>query len=320
MAGIVKPKALTKGDVVAVVAPSEPITPEELENIKHFFVKHGYEPIAPENIFKSVGDYIAGFPIERAADFNWVFSEENIKAVFTAVGGMGASQILDRIDFDKVAANPKIFAGYSDATTLQLAIFAKTGLVTFHCPNATRLPDIKEHGYTLQNFWRMLTSTSGRTIIEPQSVWQEVVSGTAEGVLFGGNISCLCKLLGTPWDPIAALPKIYDKNARYLFFWEDVADQFSDILRSLWQVRNTGFFERVSGMIVGKLTNVAEKDYQNFPTKKSLIKEATERFGFPILYGVDFGHEVPQMTIPIGVAAAMDTKNRKLEILEAAVT
>ena len=191
--------------------------------------------------------------------------------------------------------------------------------MTFHCPNAVRLPDIKESGYTLKNFWRALSSTSGKIVIEPQSVWQEVVSGSAEGILFGGNISCLCRLLGTPWDPITALPGIFGKGAKYLFFWEEVAEQFSEILRNLWQIRNTGFFEHVSGMIVGKLTNVKETDYENFPPKKALIKEATERFGFPILYGVDFGHEVPQMTIPIGVKAFMDTKAKKLETLEPAV-
>lgn len=320
MAGIVKPKALAAGDSVAVIAPSEPISKEELVEIERFFQKHNYFLRTGENILKSVGDYIAGMPIERAQDFNWAFSEPDIKAVFTAVGGYGASQVLDRIDFAKVAKNPRIFAGYSDATTLQLAIFSQTGLVTFHGPNATRLPEIKEHGYTLKNFWKVLTNTTGKISLESQSAWQEIVSGSAEGVLFGGNISCLCRLLGTPWDPIVALPKIFGKDTKYLFFWEEVADQFSDILRNLWQIRNTGFFEQVSGMIVGKLTSVAEKDYENFPPKKALIAEATERFGFPILYGVDFGHEVPQMTIPIGVKALMDTKTRKLEILEPAVT
>lgn len=318
--GIVKPKKLEIGDTVGVVAPSEPIDKPKLAKIERFFVKNGYKVKFPKNILKRVGDYVAGTPAERAADFNEVFSESQVRAVFIAVGGFGASQILDGIDFKKVANDPKIFAGYSDATTLQLAVLAKCGLVTFHSPNALRLSEFKPTGYTMTNFLRVLTTTDHNVAVKPQSFWQEVVPGKAKGVLFGGNLSSLVRLLGTPWDPIAAMPKIFGKTQRYLFFWEEVSDQFSDIMRSLWQVRNSGFFTMVSGMIVGRLTDVAEKDYEDFPTKKSLFKEISEPFGFPILYGVDLGHEVPQATLPIGVQAVMDTKLGRLEILEAGVT
>lgn len=319
MASVIKPKVLQKGDTVAIVAPSEPIAKTRLEKVIKFFNTHGYKVKTGANVLAAVGDYAAGSPAHRAEDINNAFADTEVKAIFTAYGGMVASQVLELLDFDIIKKNPKILCGYSDATTLQLAIFAKTGLVTYHGPNAASLPDFKMSGYTLTNFWKVLTTKVASGVVEPQSVWQEVRPGKAEGILFGGNLGCLCKLLGTPYDPVAALPRIFGEEARYLFFWEEVYEQFSEIMRNLWQLRNAGFFKRVSGMIVGKLTAVKEIDYVNFPAKKDLIRELTEPYNTPILYGVDFGHEVPRTTIPIGIKAAMDTQGRKLEVLESEV-
>lgn len=316
---VIKPKALSKGDTVAIIAPSEPISKGHLDRIVAFFARHGYTVKTGSNILATIGDYAAGTPSHRAEDINNAFADPEVKAIFTAYGGMVASQVLELLDFELIKKNPKILCGYSDATTLQLAILAKTGLVTYHGPNAASLPDFKASGYTLTNFWKVLMTRAASGVVEPQSVWQEVRAGKAEGMLFGGNLGCLCKLLGTPYDPVAALPKLFGEETRYLFFWEEVYEQFSEIMRNLWQLRNAGFFRRVSGMIVGKLTAVKEIDYENFPPKKVLIKELTEPFNFPILYGVDFGHEVPRTTIPIGVKAAMETTTRKLEVLESEV-
>ncbi|OGG07838.1 hypothetical protein A2872_03285 [Candidatus Gottesmanbacteria bacterium RIFCSPHIGHO2_01_FULL_42_12] len=319
MTTIVKPKALQKGDTIALITPSEPVKTDSVAKVKRYLEKNGYKVKTGAHINKAIGDYVAGTPSERASDFNWAFSDPEIKAVFAVVGGMGMSQILEEVIFDVVAQNPKIFVGYSDMTTLQLPILIKTGLVTFHGPNALALPDFRQTGYTMSNFWRMLTSKDEKIIIKPQSVWQEIRPGPAEGVLFGGNLSCICKLLGTRYDPIAGLEKIYGPDQKYLLFWEEDYEQFSEITRNLWQLRNTGFFEKVSGMIIGKLTAVAEVDYQDFPPKKDLVKQATDPFNFPVLYGVDFGHEVPRATIPIGIKAFMDTKDRRFELLESGV-
>ncbi|MCL4390109.1 MAG: LD-carboxypeptidase [Patescibacteria group bacterium] len=319
MAGIVKPKALEKGDVVAVVAPSEPILASEKAGMEAFFRKFNHEIKFGANIMASVGDYSAGSARQRADDLNAAFADPNVKAVFSAVGGFVGSQELELLDFDAICKNPKIFAGYSDATTIQMALLVKCAMVTFHSPNAAFFPTRKITGYTVSCFWKMLTTTSGEEVIEPQSVWQSMRDGAAQGVLFGGNLSCICKLLGTPWDPIAALDRVFGKDQKFIFFWEEGYDQFSEIMRNFWQIRNSGFLKRVAGMLVGKLTAVKELDYQNFPTKKELLLEATEPFGFPIIYGVDFGHEVPQATVPVGVVAGMDTKKMRLEILEPAV-
>lgn len=319
MAGIIKPKALTSGDTVSVVAPSEPITRGQKDAVGRFFEKFKYKVKFGEGILSSIGDYAAGTATSRAADINAAFADKEVSGVFAAVGGTVASQVLEKLDFDMICKNPKVLAGYSDTTTLQMAILAKCGLVTFHSPNASYLPGRMLTGYTIGNFWKVLTTKTGKVTIEPQSTWQQWREGAAEGILFGGNLTCICKLLGTPWDPIAALPKIFGKDAKFIFFWEEVEEQFSTVMRNLWQIRNTGFLNSVSAMMIGKLNSVKEVDYQRFPTKRELVLDLVAPYSFPVIAGVDFGHEVPQMTIPIGVAAGIDSKKMKLEILEPAV-
>src|SRR5574340_669863 len=207
MATIVKPKALASGDTIGMIAPSEPLTKSAVDKVSRFLERTGYHLKTGPNILKKVGDFAAGTGQERADDINLLFSDPEVKMIFVAQGGMTASQTLEKIDFENIAKNPKILAGYSDATTLQLAILSQTGLVTFHSPNLLSLPEFKPTGYTMSNFWKVLTTTSGQLTIVPQMLWQEIVPGTAAGILFGGNLCCLCKLMGTRWGPIAALPK-----------------------------------------------------------------------------------------------------------------
>jgi len=315
----VKPSKLLAGDTVAIITPSEPMPAEILLNVKDYFTKKGMNIVTGPNIGKAIGDYVAGTPAQRADDFNWAFSNPDIKAIIVGFGGMGANQILDEIDFDLVKKNPKIFCGYSDATTLQLAAFAKSNLITFHSPNVAAFPDLKQSGYTLTHFWRIVSNEISGDVIEPQSTWQVIVPGQMEGIIFGGNLSCIGKLMGTKWDPVKYSLENFSSKEKIIFFWEEVEEQYSEIIRSLWQIRNSGLFEIVSGMIVGKLTSVAETDYVQFPSKKALILEAVKSFGFPVVYGFDFGHEVPKATIPIGIRGKIDTSKLVLELLEPSV-
>lgn len=319
MATIVKPKALAPGDFVSIVTPSEPITAGQKDAVERFLGKFKYRVKFGENVLASIGDYAAGSAVQRASDLNKAFADPEVFGIFAAVGGTVASQMLELIDFEVVSKNPKILTGYSDVTTLQMAILSKCSLVTFHSPNAVFLPSRLLAGYTTGNFWKVLTTRSGKITVEPQSIWQSWKEGAAEGILFGGNLTCICNLLGTPWDPIVSLQNTFGKEAKFIFFWEEVEEQFSTVVRNLWQIRNTGFLKNVSAMMIGKLNSVKEVDYKDFPTKKVLILDLVAPFKFPVIAGADFGHEVPQMTIPIGVKAGIDTKKMKLEILEPAV-
>lgn len=133
---VIKPPRLKKGDTIGIITPAS--TPDNLERINEgvkYFERLGYRVILGKNVGKYYG-YLAGTDEDRLEDLHSMFADKNVKAIFCARGGYGTIRLLDRINFNLIRKNPKIFVGYSDITALQLAIFRKTGLVTFSGPMA----------------------------------------------------------------------------------------------------------------------------------------------------------------------------------------
>ena len=123
------------GDTIGVIAPDKALKSEDkkyLENATKYFQSLGLKVKYGKYIF-SDNDYCAGTPKQRAEDLNDMFSDNNVKAIFTVKGGDMANSILPYIDFDNIKNNPKIFLGMSDITVLLCAINKMTGLITFHC-------------------------------------------------------------------------------------------------------------------------------------------------------------------------------------------
>lgn len=304
MKPVILPNKLGRGNTIAIIAPSEPPLKMDIFKARKLLEKRGYKVVLGKNIFKKIGQYTAGTPLERAKDFNWAFKTKYVKAVLMAEGGYSSDQILDYINFRLIKNNPKIFIGFSDATALQGALLVKSNLATFHGPVATGLPESSK--YTLDNMFQTLSGK--KTKIEPFSKWQVLREGKGEGYLMGGNLETLTALMGTKYDPFPAyheIPKI--------FFWEDWNAWFSTIIRGLYHLKNAGVFESCQGMIVGKLTKCRETEYPGLADIREYIKEITAEYRFPVIYGVDFGHSVPKITIPMGVKAKIDTKNLSIK-------
>ncbi len=301
---MVCPKKLIVGDTIALVAPSEPVDKEEVAKIRSYLEGLGYKLKLGKRLFYKIGDYTAGTIEDRAEDLNGAFSDPEVKAVFMGVGGYAADQILEQLNFEAIAKNPKIFVGYSDATTIQQAILAKTGLVTFHGPNATSLIDAP--AYTLASFWKVL---GGEQIdkVEPFSNWEILRSGKGKGVLVGGNLDCTSSLLGTRYDPFAAL-----KDEKLVLFLEEDRREITDTIRDLFQLKHAGILDRCEGMLIGKITEPLPDvdDYVGVPELKYILLSMARAYDFPILWGVDFGHIPEKITIPIGVEGEVDTRTK----------
>ncbi len=298
------PQKLVYGDTISLIAPSEPVDKQDVEKIKNYLEGLGYKLKLGKHLFYKIGDYTAGTIEDRAEDLNTAFADPEVKAIFVGVGGYAADQVLELLNFDTVAKNPKIFVGYSDATTLQQAILAKTGLVTFHGPNATSL--IEAPDYTLTNFWKVITGEISNRV-DPLSVWEVLRSGKGKGTLIGGNLDCTCSLLGTRYDALAAL-----KEEKIILFWEEDSDEITDIIRNLFQLKHAGVLDRCEGMLVGKIADVLPEadDYVGVPELKYILLSLARAYDFPILWNVDFGHVPGKITIPIGVQGEIDTRTK----------
>ena len=310
---IIKPTRLCKGDTIGLVAPAS--TPASEENIMKgaaYLEQLGYRITFGKHIRKTHG-YLAGKDEERAADFNLMVRDKEVKAIFAIRGGYGTPRILQMIDYHSLRQNPKIIVGYSDITALQLAIFRKIGLVTFSGPMPGTDMWNNFDTYTEENFWRIITSVNKigalkNPIDEPLKILKH---GKAQGQLQGGNLATISSLIGTP-----LLPGLTNS----ILFLEDVEEAPHRVDRMLAQLFNAGILQKLSGLVFGKFTDCNSSDPQEpHLTIDQIQEEYSEKIICPIISNFQYGHIPRKLTVPIGLQALIDTKRKLVEILECAV-
>lgn len=302
---IIFPARLREGDTVGVISPSSPVLSEaNLEKGMEALRKLGLVPKLAPNARKGHQNYMAGTREERLADFHEMFVNPEVKGIFCTGGGYAALQLLPDISWGVIKKNPKILVGYSDIVTLLLAIWKRTRMITFHGSSIENLDaNDSEDAFTLQNFKNILMDgTIGA--LSRYSRWEVLRAGEARGTLLGGNLDLLLDFVGNRYAP---------NWNNVILFWEETEETVEAIDRFLWRLRIAGVFNKISGMIVGKVTELQpveeEGDPPNLgkpPEVQEVILEATKGFSFPILYGADFGHEVAGITLPIGADVYLD--------------
>jgi len=297
---IIKPQALRPGDAIGIAAPASPFDQKAFQDGIAVIKSMGYRVKIPDSIFKAQG-YLAGSDAERAELFMDLFTDESLKAILCARGGFGSMKLLPLLDFEAIRANPKILMGFSDITALLVAIFHSCRIVTFHGPLVTTLK--RDGGKTCSAFIEAVSS-GAPLVLKPR---QPVVlsQGNASGILMGGNLTSLCHLLGTPYEP--------DFNGRLLFL-EDRQEAPYRIDRMFSQLHLSGHLDGVGGVILGTFEACGSLD-----DVYAIVKEVFRHTGIPILAGFELGHGTENLTVPIGLEAKMNTEDGSLRFRESAV-
>ena len=317
---LLKPRALKPGDTVGLITPGTYASdPDRMVLAERTLLHFGLKTRFGRNVRRRAG-YLGGSIDERAADLHDMFRDPDVKAVLCIRGGVGSSQLLDRIDYELIRRNPKILAGYSDITSLHLAVHRRTGLVTFHGPVA--VSGFTE--YTQQWFRRALFDTRPLGVLEnppekntlrPAHPLRAVVSGTARGPLAGGNLTLISLLMGTPFE--------IETRGRILFL-EDVGEEPYRIDRMLTQLRLGGKFDGVAGVIWGECNECGPRAFQpSFESTFSVGEVVDQILGqlrVPVLSGLVIGHTDDQLTLPMGVTASLDADKGTLRIDEPATS
>lgn len=285
---------LREGDTVTLVAPAGPLSSdEEFARAKRVVESLGLVPRVARNASKRDG-YLAGSDDERAADFNEAARDPDVRGIFALRGGYGTMRILDAIDYDALADDPKVVLGYSDLTALLNAVTQRTGLVTFHGP----VVGLSQFD-TNERAWLQRATMSASPIGELTAEGvQRLTAGNARGRLCGGNLSLVAALAGTPYQ-------IDTEGA--LLIVEEVDEAPYRIDRMLTQLRLTGALERAAGILVGRCKNceVDERHpYAAMPLARTL-RDRLGDLGVPVLSDLPIGHDGAQWTVPIGLPAQL---------------
>ncbi len=306
----IKPPALRRGDTVGIVAPASSIKRDLLAAGCEKLRQLGYKPFYLDSIFEQ-DIYFAGSVERRARELEGMFVRDDVRAVVCARGGYGSNYLLEALDLQKITAHPKIFAGYSDLTTLLTYFADAVGFVTFHAPMVTKdfaNPD----GVDFASWEAALGGQSDWPINTGKaSGVKPLATGSGEGILYGGCLSMLVASLGTPFEI---------QTAGTILFIEDVATKPFQIDRMLMQLKLAQKLGDVRGLIFGEMLDCTQHKDQAY-TLEEIILRIVGDLKIPVAYGLRSGHVSRQsVTLPIGVRASLNVTDGEvtLKIAEAA--
>jgi muramoyltetrapeptide carboxypeptidase len=316
---LLKPPHLATGDTVGVIAPSHPVVPFQKQFDKGIvnLRRYGFKVKEGKNVRLVHEGYMAGTDLQRAEDINAMFADREVRAIICAFGGEVAIRTLRHLDFRLIQSSPKIFSGMSDITVYHVAFLAKTGLVGLHQTGVLYGFDMdmtsEEAKYEIGLFLKVTENVQPLGLLPARSRWEVWREGTAKGRLFGGNMRSIQALLGTPY-----FPKI---DEDILFFWEALAESVDRVDQVLAQFREAGLFDRARGMLIGKIRGEGadSKVVDMSRDVRPPILELSKEFDFPIIASMDFGHYTPNLPLPLGLKASMDTSRLEVRIDESYV-
>jgi muramoyltetrapeptide carboxypeptidase len=305
---LLKPPSVPNDALVAVVSPASTPQPDRVERGLEALHSLGYAPQPADHILTRGPLYFAGTPEMRLRDLHHAFADDEVRAIFSTRGGYGSNYLLDALDLDLIVESAKPFIGYSDLTAPQLWLLDQIQLPVFHGPmvaadfsreDGVHLPSLQA---ALGGLLYSVGTSEGLRTLHP---------GRARGTLYGGCLSILVALLGTPYEP---------QTEGKLLFLEDFNAKPYQVDRMLWQLRQAGKLDGVKGIVFGEMLGC-----HSLGAPPELLDEVILRvfhdFHGPIAIGLRSGHvSRSNVTLTFGVDAELLAANQaELSLLQPAV-
>lgn len=323
---------ISEKGIIGVFSSSSPVSatvPIRYERGKKYLENKGFK-IINGSLYGKQDYYRSGSIKERAEEFNQLLYDENISIIMAAIGGNNTNSILPYLDYEYLRKHPKIIIGYSDTTALLLAIYAKTGLITFYGPALAssfgEFPPFVDvtydefrkiviedcqvpFEYKMPPIWTdefINWTEQNRGKEQRNNQWVCVTPGVCQGRLIGGNLNTMEGFFGTEY-----MPEIKEGD---ILFIEDSLKDASTIERSFSLLKLAGVFDKVGGIILGK----HEKFDDNGTGRKpyEILLEVLGDTKLPLLADFDCCHTHPMLTLPIGCEVRLDVNNKKVILLE----
>lgn len=301
---ISKPKALRKGDQIRIVTPASPVTPEKIEAGVKQLEDWGFRVTLSNYAMESHG-YLSGSDQDRASDLMQAFDDPEVRMVYCSRGGYGCARLFPLLDLDRMARSEKLFAGFSDVTTLHVALNNR-GMPTLHAPMPLTLSTPRET-WVYRSLHCALTGAIDPLEDVPRG--EPVAGGVTEGTVVGGCLCLLCDTIGTP-EALQTKDKI--------LIIEDVDESPHRVDAMLTHLLNSGLAQEAAGIVIGEMTRTDEKvdgGIGGVPWR-AIVHDRLGGLGIPVMIGYPFGHMPNMLTLGLGVRARMDADAGTLAYLE----
>jgi muramoyltetrapeptide carboxypeptidase len=245
--------------------------------------------------------YFAATDDERLAALHQLVDDPSVDLIIAARGGYGLSRLLHRIDWNRVAASAKIYVGFSDFTAFNMAAYACANLVTFHGPMlAVDLGRPQPDSFTEQHLWMTLTSRSHR--IDDIECDHGYDPRRIDGTLWGGNLSLLAHLVGTPYFPAIEGGILYV---------EEVGEQPYAVERDFLQLYHAGALARQRALLLGSFHECDPTNTHRYPyAMEEVIETLRQMLPLPVLTGLPMGHVSRKVTLPFGAPGTLMVRER----------
>lgn len=297
----IRPQRLKQGDTVGLVALSSPLKMEQLEAKTAFIESLGLQYKLGQTIGLPDG-MLAGTDEDRLEDLHAMIKDPEVKGIFCVRGGYGLARIVDQIDYQLLEENPKVIWGFSDVTSLHLAVNEFSNLVTFHGPMLSNGEEAMDA--LSAKMFQQLFSPLEIQYSEMISPLETISGGVVRGELTGGNLNRIVRTLGTKFE--------FDAQGKIIVL-EDIKEALEHIDGMMNQLRQARKLEQAAGFVIGSFTELGKDE--TYEEVLDIMREYLIPLNKPVLAGFQIGHCKPNVAIPLGVEAILDADEKVLRIL-----
>lgn len=273
------PKNLKPGSRIAIISPAGAVSsPDLLTHTHAMIIEQGYTPVYGEHALARHEHHYnyAGTIEQRLKDLQWALDDESIDAIWATRGGYGSVQLLEQIDLCRFLNTPKWLIGYSDITYLH-SLLARHGIESIHGQNIIRTVNPSAESY--QNIFNVFKGIKPTYSLNAHALNQH---GTCRGTLIGGNMTVVTALSGTRYN--------FNYNDAILFLEEIGENAYYKIDRYIKSLEQTGAFEKIKGLVIGGMKNIANDTSDHSATAQSIIAQRLAHYDFPTVFGFPNGH------------------------------
>jgi muramoyltetrapeptide carboxypeptidase len=294
MNDIIIPPFLKPGDAIGITCPAGYVSHERIAYAVEVLQRWGFRVIVGKTV--GAGDhYFSGLDCDRLTDLQEMLDDPDIKAIVMGRGGYGCSRIIDSIDFSAFQANPKWINGFSDITVLHSHILQNYGIATMHGPMCGAFTVESEHSYYIQSLQKALTGAA-LDYTFPGSTFNR--TGSAEGMIVGGNLAILAHLTGSASE--------VSTDGRILFI-EDIGEHLYHVDRLLLNLKRSGQLSQLKGLLVGSFTEMEDTDRPFGQTLEEIIWDKVSEYDYPVAFNFPCGHDTENVTLPLGINAILES-------------
>lgn len=303
------PPYLKKGDTIGITSPAGYITLDEIKPAIQVLESWGYRIKIGDTIGKRNFTF-GGTDEERKNDLQQMLDDKNIKAVLCARGGYGAVRIVDQLNWTSFKQFPKWVIGFSDITVLHCHINRNMGIASIHSKMCNSFPSVWANADAIQRdtINSIQQALSGINMSYTATPHAANRTGTASGVLVGGNLKTIESLAASPSDI---------RTANKILFVEDTGEYMYSMDRMFWNLQRSGKLENLKALIVGGFKEKKEEGDDEFgKTLQDVVLEKVKKYNYPVCFDFPVGHQRNNYALKCGVIHRLTVNTNEVSLKE----